>query len=143
MSIYKKVLFTTDLSSTNANIAQKAQAIAKQFGAQFNLLHVIPAHNTIKYFYEQVDDFENKLVIQGNENLNQFCQDQGLHPHETFVFTGEPAKVIKNAVENNQIDLLILGGYGHSGITHLIGSVTHRLLHYLPCELMVLSPEAN
>ncbi|WP_308189058.1 universal stress protein [Nostoc favosum] len=42
---------------------------------------------------------------------------------------GEPEKVIANYVEKQDINLLIMGAYGHSRIRHLvIGSTTAQML---------------
>lgn len=140
MQIYQKVLFATDLSESNEAIAYKAYNIAKQFQADFYILHIIPAHNTIKYFYDQVSHFEDTLLTQGKEQLDLFCNKLDIMPDQSLVLTGEPSKAIQNTVKSKHIDLLILGSYGHSGLAHIIGSVTHRLLHYLPCELLILTP---
>ena len=103
-------------------------------------MHIIPAPNTIKYFYDQVSHFEDTLLTQGKEQLDLFYNKLDIMPDQSLVLTGEPSKAIQNTVKSKHIDLLILGSCGHSGLAHFIGSVTHRLLHYLPCELLILTP---
>nr|WP_256973228.1 universal stress protein [Nostoc sp. T09] len=42
---------------------------------------------------------------------------------------GEPEKIIGSYLETQEIDLLIMGAYGHSRIRHLaIGSTTAQIL---------------
>lgn len=52
---------------------------------------------------------------------------------------GEPEKVLATYAATNDIDLVVIGAYGHSRIRHLmIGSTTTNLLRSLPVPVLVL-----
>ena len=57
--------------------------------------------------------------------------------YQVFSGRGEPEKVITNHVENQNIDLLVMGAYGHSRIRNLIiGSTTTQMIR--SCRVPVL-----
>ena len=57
--------------------------------------------------------------------------------YQVFSGRGEPEKVIANHVENQNIDLLVMGAYGHSRIRNLIiGSTTTQMIR--SCRVPVL-----
>ena len=57
--------------------------------------------------------------------------------YQVFFGRGEPEKVISSHVENENIDLLVMGAYGHSRIRNLIiGSTTTQMIRY--CRVPVL-----
>ena len=57
--------------------------------------------------------------------------------YQVFYERGEPEKVISNHVENENIDLLVMGAYGHSRIRNLIiGSTTTQMIR--SCRVPVL-----
>jgi len=70
-----------------------------------------------------------------------------LGPHhidwEPLISVGQPAAEIARIVEEKDIDLVITATRGHSGLKRLLlGSVTQRLMHILPCPLLAVhSPD--
>lgn len=52
---------------------------------------------------------------------------------------GEPGSLICELVRDWQIDLIIMGRKGHSGLTELLlGSVSNHVLHHAPCSVLVI-----
>ncbi|MNM53222.1 Universal stress protein family protein [compost metagenome] len=54
---------------------------------------------------------------------------------------GDPTKVLALFMDNNDIDVLVMGSYHHHGLGWFIGSTAERILHRLSTSVLVLSPE--
>ncbi|MOA66190.1 Universal stress protein family protein [compost metagenome] len=54
---------------------------------------------------------------------------------------GDPAKALGVFMENNDIDVLVMGSYHHHGIGWFIGSTAERVMHRLYSSVLVISPE--
>ena len=88
---------------------------------------------------------ECHIVIAGREgsrghkklkNAETLLKKVGIS-YQVFYERGEPEKVISNHVENENIDLLVMGAYGHSRIRNLIiGSTTTHMIR--SCRVPVL-----
>lgn len=74
--------------------------------------------------------------------LEELVKESGIAgPMRTHHLRGEPARLIPACVEENGIDLLVMGSLGRSGIAGLlIGNTSEDLLHELPCSVVTLKP---
>ena len=56
-----------------------------------------------------------------------------------MLLTGSPfLEIIQYAKENN-VDLIVMGTHGHSGLVHvLLGSVTERVVRKAPCPVLTI-----
>ncbi|MDF0642530.1 MAG: universal stress protein [Nitrospira sp.] len=60
-------------------------------------------------------------------------------PAAKMLRVGSPAEVIATKVEEEQVDLVMLGARGLGPIKErVLGSVSHAVLHKMPCPLLVL-----
>ena len=58
---------------------------------------------------------------------------------ERLVVTGEPADAITSWAVAKQVQLIILGTHGRSGLEHFfMGSVAERVLRQAPCAVLVV-----
>ena len=58
------------------------------------------------------------------------------------IMMGDPRKVIPSFATDKQIDLLVIGTVGRSGIAgRIIGNTAEVLLARLPCSMLVIRPE--
>lgn len=57
---------------------------------------------------------------------------------------GGPAQVIADVAREQKADVIVVGTRGHRQIASLIiGSVTHKLLHMMPCPVLAVPPAAG
>jgi nucleotide-binding universal stress UspA family protein len=60
-------------------------------------------------------------------------------PVRAEVLTGDPAAVILETAEAEDIDLIIMSTHGYTGLDYFImGSVTQRVLRHAPCPVLVV-----
>jgi len=57
---------------------------------------------------------------------------------ETAIVQGVPFQVIVDTAESQNIDLIVMGTHGRTGLTHvLMGSVAERVVRMAPCPVLV------
>ena len=67
----------------------------------------------------------------------------GGNPHEIFVATGNAAPEILNLTAEQDIDLLVMGTHGRTGLKHfLLGSVAERVVRESPVPVLTIHPKA-
>jgi universal stress protein A len=132
-----------DFSQQSRKAMQYALSFAKQFNAEVLLLHVIeftplPAPPLAVV---QDETTQTKLHESSAKELGQWRDmisaqatvrasvRNGLSAH---------AEIVNAAAEGN-IDLIILGTQGRTGLAHLlIGSTAERVVRHAPCPVMVV-----
>jgi nucleotide-binding universal stress UspA family protein len=58
------------------------------------------------------------------------------------VLVGNEADAILEVAQGEQVDLILMGTFGRSGLNRLLfGSVVNRVIHRAPCPVCVMGPE--
>ena len=145
------VLIATDLTE----VGQQALALGISGGqlldARFHILHSIEHHGNLRMKFSDVPDDE--VATRRNQKLEQASQQ--LHEqlnqtdHRTLtwgtqqhVVDGPAHKVILQAIEEQNIDLLIMGTVARGGLPGgLIGNTAERLLPQISCSLLAVKPD--
>ena len=130
----KKILFPTDFSATADNAFLYALSLTKKLDAALTILHVyeLPElgralKSTTKEVYEMMeqeakDDFQKSL-----KNLKTLAQKNNISDvaFSELIAEGDPVHKIAEITERHNIDLVIMGTKGASGIKEMfLGSIT-------------------
>jgi nucleotide-binding universal stress UspA family protein len=141
---FKKILSATDFSEFSNHTVSYGVALAKEFGADLHICHVIDLSSVAIYGEFQLDPVgqQDRIMEDANAQLEELAGNQPVS-WEPLITVGKPADEISRAVEDKNIDLVITATRGRSGFKRLIlGSVTERLMRTLSCPLLVVrSPE--
>ena len=141
----KKILVPIDFSEPSRKAMQYALSFARQFNAELLLLHVVeftpltdpaPPLPVLQDEMTRVTMHESaakRLAEWRNEISTHVAVKasvrDGISPH---------AEIVKAATEGN-IDLIILGTQGRTGLAHLlIGSTAERVVRHAPCPVLVV-----
>lgn len=137
----KKILCAVDFSDFTEMVVQYGKAMAKEFGGQLYLCHVVSAAYMVSSHITPYVDYtgiEAERIDQAQRNLQQLASGTDC---QIVVETGSPAEMIAHIAEQHQVDMVLAATYGGSGIKrYLVGSVTDRLVKILTCPFMVLHP---
>jgi nucleotide-binding universal stress UspA family protein len=139
MQNFQKILFPVDLSDSCVGAAPFVEAMAKKFGAQVTLLHVLempPPYFTDWYGFMAMVDVS--AVREGRVNeLNEFLKDRFHGPSvNREMLEGDPSQVITNYAQEQGIDLIMMPTHGFGTFrTLLLGSVTSKVLHDSDCPV--------
>lgn len=136
----KNVLFATDFSKYSNAALPYARAISHQFGVKLYGVHVLSPE---AYLYS-AEGWVPALEQQDEQrrvDADQFEQQLRGVPHEVMSPVGDIADVIFRIINDNQIDLLVLGTHGRSGLPKmLLGSVAEKLFRQSPIPVLTVGP---
>lgn len=146
--MFKKILCPVDFSEFTEEIVRYADDIAKKYGAELHVLHVIP---NLNYFtpYESFLTPENLVAIEKNiqsEVDRDFVKVlKHIDPDiKKVVRTGVAFVEIIDYVKSEGIDLIVMGTHGRSAIEHiLIGNVAEKVVRKSPCPVMTIRPKGK
>ncbi|WP_407310853.1 universal stress protein [Desulfosporosinus sp. SB140] len=137
----KKILVPTDASESSRRALKTALEFARKFNAEVELMFVM--HQPIVY-NSSVDMFI--ISPEQIEQEGKFALDATLTSINTDGVTivrkirqGKPDKVILKEIENENIDMVIMGKCGYGAITDcLLGSVSQRVLSGAKCSVLIV-----
>ncbi|ADQ69274.1 universal stress protein UspA-like protein [Halogeometricum borinquense DSM 11551] len=147
--MYEHILVPTDGSETAEYAVDQAIDIASKYGSTVHALYVIDVDATsYSLGTEQVDrirqghlDEMPEVRAEADEATGyvaDIASEHGLTVEE-HVTAGEPARAIRKFVEDNDIDLIVMGSHGRSGLSRVIlGSVTEKVLRRTRLPVLVV-----
>lgn len=163
---FRKILYATDLSATARHAVRYACSLGNQYGAQVNVLHVVP--NILDTYASDAGisldagEMEKKRGELNQEAVNKALEKIRQRIHDTsrsvvreipkcpldaekiMVQVGEPAERIIATATEGDYDLVIMGTHGHSRLDDLmIGSVARDVVHGCPVPVMVVRLPQN
>ncbi len=144
----KRLLVPTDFSAYSDNALRHAIDIARQYGAEVFLLHVIDESiQQCTYEYCLTDDvmkqIEQESKIRSAEKLREEIErvekNNADVAIEAIIKHGIPYEEILREQEDKKIDLIVIASHGRTGIKRvLIGSVAERVIRAAKCPVMLL-----
>ena len=139
----QKILFPTDFSDTTSAALGHALMLADRFHAELIMLHAAPAH-------EKPQDIRFPEIYPAADELQETLEDQlvqifGVEPAHKLRLqrvvhqNNNPTQEICAFAETQQIDLIIMGTHGRSGLSHLFaGSVAEEVVRKANCPVMTV-----
>ncbi|MBC3489009.1 universal stress protein [Pseudomonas sp. SWRI100] len=151
----RRILAAVDLSRPedqfegfNDQIISEALKLALQCNARIDLLY---AYDLGSMYLDAGGSREHSFLFDSNQarTLHEAQSDafqvlaerNGIAVEQRHLRVGDPAKVLGLFMQNNDIDVLVMGSYHHHGIGWFIGSTAERMLYRLTSSVLVISPE--
>ncbi|MFC7076736.1 universal stress protein [Haloarcula halophila] len=147
--MYDHILIPTDGSDTANAAVDHAVDLAEKYGAELHALYVVDV-NAVNFGLgtEQVDRIRQgnfgemtELKEKADEAtgaVTSVAADHGVEVREE-VRVGTPHDVIAGYADSNDIDLVVMGSHGRSGVRRaLLGSVTERVLRSTHVPVLVV-----
>ena len=132
----KRILVPVDFSDCSKYALQYANALAKQSGAELQLLHIVEPYPAVPEMYP-VDVETLQDARSGLDTLHKELAD--VVPVKTVLRTGTPYLEIAQAAQDLKSDLIIISTHGRKGITRMfLGSTTERVVRHAPCPVLVV-----
>jgi nucleotide-binding universal stress UspA family protein len=142
----KRILVPVDFSLRSRAALGYAVALARQTGAEIEVLHVVPApsHLTVAvdaYLGLPLPHASSTMLSDAQDRMDALvtCLDHaGVIVHQK-IEEGDPAATIVQLATDDAHDLIVLGTHGRVGLAELIlGSVAKRLITCAPCPVVTL-----
>ncbi len=140
MGDYKKILLVVDLSGSSDCIANRAKAIAKCYGSEIKILHVVeyvplePMGETLMPAIQ----IEGELVARAKSKLTELATRLELAHCELLVETGSIKAEIIRIAQTLKEDLIVLGSRERHGIAILVNFTEDTVLHQAPCDVLAV-----
>ncbi|HAA05338.1 MAG TPA: universal stress protein [Syntrophobacteraceae bacterium] len=145
-NLVKNIVFCTDFSPNADHAFLMAKDLAWRYGATLHIVHVMvtfsfspigEVHVPIEYdakFVERATDAATSTIQE--RYVSQLKQKQ---PYEITILSGYPATEVVELAKEKNIDLIIMGCHGLTGIAHvLFGSTADRVVRKAPCSVLTV-----
>lgn len=144
-SFLHNILWSTDFSAPSEISLPFAAALARRFGSRLYAAHVINPHT--EFFGPGLPIMRLGLAEQmAVRKMSELLDSQSLGevPRENIVGLGKTSRVLANMVQDFDIDLLILGTRGPTGIVgKILGAVAEETIRLSPCPVLSVGPRTG
>jgi nucleotide-binding universal stress UspA family protein len=141
---FKNVLVATDLSPLSEPALLWAKAIARRYGSELYVTHVIsPAETALvpPEYWGSTQQAIEEAALRDMERLD--ANLQGLH-HQTLLEHGGVWQSISGDINEFQIDLVVMATHGREGLGRLImGSIAEEVFRQAPCPVLTVGPKVT
>jgi nucleotide-binding universal stress UspA family protein len=128
----RRILCALDLEPNSPRIAQMGVALAGAYQSEIHFLRVLGREHC---------DNEQKDIQLMREFVN--VEDREIKTHFTVRY-GEPGQEILDMVEQQNIDLVIVGHHTRKALEeYLLGSVTKRVIPNCACPVLIVRSAAD
>jgi len=138
--LFKKILIATDGSEKNKSAVEEAVKIARACGSTVYAIYVMD-ESLMKSAIEVpiAENLYKRIREEGEEAVNWVKENaQGVNL-ETFILSGRPARAIAEFAEQKEVDLIVVGTQGKSGIERfLLGSVADEVIRTAGCPVLTI-----
>ena len=132
----KRVLAPCDFSRFSDAAIKRASDLAIASKAELHLLHIVAAPALLER-----SDPQSDRLLHAREQL-----EQQLAPHVVVelhvvkaVVAGTPHREICRYAQQNDIDLIVMGTHGRTGLAHMtVGSVAEKVVATAPCQVLIV-----
>ncbi len=144
MKPYRRILVATDLSTSSMLGFKEALDLAKQNGAELLIGYayqppsLTQAQAVAPAVYEEWDRNLRIGIEAKLEPLLEQARGQQVKARP-LILKGSPNEAISEAAKKNEVDLIIMGSHGRTGISRLIqGSVSSHVIATANCPVMTV-----
>jgi nucleotide-binding universal stress UspA family protein len=139
-----KVLCPVDFSEASARALRNAIHLARRFQGELIILTVIQSLSS--YYDERLDlDEPQDMAMQTRlREFERFLRDFDLHDvrWRQELRRGKPHREILRLAREADVDLLVMGSVGRTGVSRLlIGGVARKVAQQMPCSIVTVRSE--
>jgi universal stress protein A len=158
----QNILVPIDYSEYSQQALQWGASLAEKYGAKLLLLHVIPrsveevfpeggafVSPTSSFHEVKTPDAQPSsrqpliidLVDTAYTELHDFAAKhlKDTTPEQVKIAVGTPTEEILRLAREEQVDLIVMGTHGRTGVRHLLlGSVAEAVVRHAPCPVFTV-----
>lgn len=142
-----RILLPTDFSDTSRQATAYALELSRRLDAQLHLLHVVPSPVTAMPSpgAPLPSSVSAEMYQTAETQLKAWMSDEDVEGSVSReVLQGAPADEIVRYGQKENVDLIVLGTHGRSGLEHaLIGSVAEKVVRNASCPVLTVKPDGQ
>ncbi|MFX1364009.1 MAG: universal stress protein [Promethearchaeota archaeon] len=141
---YKALLKSMDIQkSSNCevivfhSVEHHAEPSGMFMSPSFSIPHIHSISDPDIQRIKEVYELNAQAII---DRAKEIFIEEGIQIEGRLIFSDGPVSYIKKMVKEENIDLVIIGSKGtHSLLEELLlGSVTEKVLRYIPCDILIV-----
>ncbi|GAB3693665.1 universal stress protein [Halorubrum pallidum] len=143
--MYSEILVPTDGSPASDAAIEHALDLAAQYDARVHALYVVDgsAYSSLEAGAELVVEALEDEGAAATDRVAAAAAEAGIDC-ETTVTTGTAYQSIRDYVEENDIDVIVMGTHGRKGLDrYLLGSVTERVVRTADVPVLTVRQPTN
>ena len=136
LPVMSKILVAVDGSVTSSSAAENAIDLAEKFGADLIALYIVPPNIKIREIFDLAKENGQRIVdeVKYAESAKKLNVQT-----EVLWDVSSITKAIVEYAEENNVNLIVLGTRGISGIKQmLLGSTASGVVTYSHCPVIVV-----
>ena len=152
---FERILYCTQLGPNTAYVFRYAYALAKKFGAELHVLHVVDAPTDLQrqvidgwagegVIEHILDEQEDEQMARIPRRIAEFCvreigdEDWAAVVTKIIVAEGRAHRQILAHVESLRADLVVMGAHAESSLLErLMGTTAERVVQRSPVPVLV------
>jgi len=140
MNSYQRILCAIDLTDDSRAVAERAAALAAQWQAQVQLLHVVefvsidPMSDSLVPAV-QIDD---RVMERARAQLQALATSVGLAADAVQTISGSVKVEVVRQARSWRADLIVLGSRERHGLSVLVNLTEDTVLHAAPCDVLAV-----
>jgi universal stress protein E len=132
-------VFDDSHSDLNRRVLNRAAALARQLGADLDLVYAYPLFEPWVGELGAVKSYaEIKLAVEedARRRVTQLTDELGISYRHLLLEEGATAPVLARLVEEADAELLVVGTHAREGVRGvLLGNTSERILHAVDCDV--------
>lgn len=142
---FKKILIPVDFSTCSGAALEYALMLQRELNAELEVLHAfeipafVPPH-VVVMMGEVEASLADHAEQQAKRELDAFLERHGAAgdtPRQ--VLLGPPGAVVLERLESGDVDLVVMGTHGRSGLARwVMGSTAERVLRGATCPVLTI-----
>ncbi len=143
---FRQILIATDFSDASQRAFDYALAIARRYGSTLSVVHAIPPEPWDEIPLEPLPRELNRHWTEAEQKMNSLSQDAAMKyvKHHLLLEQGQVWDVLASVIEREDVDLLVLGTRGRSGLKKLaLGSVAEQVVRQAKCPVLTIGPHVQ
>ena len=142
----KNILFATDFSEASQAALPYTAAIARRYDSQLHIAHITsPASYVISSQPGDpvtLDSIHEAALADARQRMETLASHLKTVPHHTYLREGEVWESLSNLIRAHEIDLLVVGTHGRTGVEKLLlGSKAEEILRQSTCPVLTVGPK--
>ena len=141
---FKNILVPFDGSNISKKAFEKALAIASQFETKLSVITIISSPFVVSSGIslnraKEIQNEEEREIIQTLNVLHNRAKNKEVKFSYKVVHDSSTTSGIMTFVKANNIDLIVIGSHGRTGINKIIlGSVAYSVVQHAKCTVMIV-----
>lgn len=140
------ILWATDFSSASEAALLYAVSIARRYNSQIYMTHVIRPDAYQQVPPEALDATLAQTRRYAEQQMGELLVSGRLRdiPHQVLLAEGELWTSLSSILEKQEIDLVVAGTHGRTGVRKLLlGSVAEEIFRLASCPVLTVGPKVS